>query len=234
MSGAKAAQSARGLFNAMGKASRPVAVRLPGVDGAAGEIVTMPALERDPLDFQPTPPEPTLALAHAERERLAGFPLIWEPACGDGRMMRDLNACGLPTFGSDIVDRGCGALIRDFFDFAEAPSRAIVTNPPFNAVNWRDGKGRWITHAMEALGVEFMALLLPWGWPGAGGLAPIWAAHPPARVHLMRWKIDFTGQGAPPMLNGWFVWDKAAPAGTQLLMMDRVDGRQGEMFGGGA
>jgi hypothetical protein len=27
----------------------------------------------------------------------------------------------------------------------------------------------------------------------------------------MRWKIDFTGQGAPPMLNGWFVWDKATP-----------------------
>jgi hypothetical protein len=234
MSGAKAAQSARGLFRATGKASRPVAVRLPGVDGAAGEIATAPALERECHDFYPTPPEPTRSLIHAECARLARFPTIWEPACGDGAMMRELEAAGFATFGSDIMDRGCGAVIRDFFDFEVAPSRAIVTNPPFNAVNWRDGKGRWITHALDVLGVEFMALLLPWGWPGAGGLAPIWAAHPPARVHLMRWKIDFTGQGAPPMLNGWFVWDRAAPAGTQLLMMDRVDGRQGEMFGGGA
>ena len=76
-----------------------------------------------------------------------------------------------------------------------------------------------------------MALLLSWSWPGAGGLAPLWAAHPPARVYLMRWKIDFTGQGAPPMLNGWFVWDRAWRGETVLRMMDRRDdSRQSELF----
>lgn len=64
--------------------------------------------------------------------------------------------------------------------------------------------------------------------PGAAGLAKVWEDHPPARVYLMRWKIDFTGEGAPPVLNAWFVWDKAPHTGETLLrMLDRVsDPRQ--------
>ena len=99
---------------------------------------------------------------------------------------------------------------------------AIVTNPPFAECGWGNGKARWLIHALEVLDVEYMALLLNWTWPGAGGLAPFWAKHPCARVYLMRWKIDFTGQGAPPMLNGWFVWDKAHRGETVLRMLDRA------------
>ena len=79
-----------------------------------------------------------------------------------------------------------------------------------------------------------MALLLNWSWPGAGGLAPFWAKNPPARVYLMRWKIDFTGQGAPPMLNAWFVWDRQHQGETVLRMLDRKDARQGQLFGDAA
>ena len=35
--------------------------------------------------------------------------------------------------------------------------------------------------------------------------------------------IDFTGQGAPPMLNAWFVWDKQWKGETALRMLDRKD-----------
>jgi hypothetical protein len=73
-----------------------------------------------------------------------------------------------------------------------------------------------------------------WSFPGAGGLAPFWAKYPPARVYLMRWKIDFTGQGAPPMLNGWFIWDRQHQGETVLRMLDRKDARQAELFGGEA
>jgi hypothetical protein len=133
-------------------------------------------------------------------------------------------------FGSDLIDRGCGAEIRSFYDFDRPLAPAIVTNPPFAECNWRDGKGRWIFHALDELGVEYMALLFSWSWPGAGGHARLWHLHPPARVYLMRWKIDFTGQGAPPMLNGWFVWDKAHKGETVLRMLDRSDAAQSEMF----
>ena len=218
--------SARGLFRSMGKQPRAVVVR----DLETGEIIKADALERQPDEFYPTPPEPTRALLHAEIDRLRAFPLIWEPACGDGAMTREMRALGLSVYQSDLIDRGCGAEIRSFYDFVNPVAPAIVTNPPFAEVGWGNGKARWLYHALGTLGVEYMALLLNWSFPGAGGLAPFWAQFPPARVYLMRWKIDFTGQGAPPMLNGFFVWDKAWSGETVLRMLDRKDARQGELF----
>jgi hypothetical protein len=219
--------SARGLFRATGKTSKPVAVR-----NLLGEIVKADALEREPDEFYPTPPEPTRALLSAEIGRLRDFDKIWEPAAGNGAMVREMQAVGLSVFASDLVDRGCGARIRSFYDCL-SPScfpRAIVTNPPFAECGWGNGKARWLYHALDTLQVEYMALLLNWSWPGAGGLGPFWAKYPPARVHLMRWKIDFTGQGAPPMLNAWFVWDKAHRGETVLHMLDRADARQSELM----
>ena len=223
--------SARGLFRATGKASKPVPVRM--LDGSYEKA---DALEREKDDFYPTPAEPTRAFLHAEIDRLRDFRTIWEPAAGDGAMCREMEALGLNVVGSDLVDRGCGALIRSFYDFDAdtSPGYAIVTNPPFAECGWGNGKARWLKHAFDVLDVEYMALLLNWTWPGAGGLAPFWAEHPASRVYLMRWKIDFTGQGAPPMLNGWFVWDRQHQGETVLRMLDRKDARQGELFGGEA
>lgn len=219
------AASARGLFRATGKASKPVPVRL--LDGTYEKAEH---LEREKDDFYPTPPEPTRAFLSAEFGRLREFPTVWEPAAGDGAMVREMEALGLKVRASDLVDRGCGADIRSFYDFPVPASQAIVTNPPFAECGWGNGKARWLYHALETLDVEYMALLLNWTWPGAGGLAPFWSRFPAARVYLMRWKIDFTGQGAPPMLNAWFVWDKRHQGETVLRMLDRKDARQGELF----
>lgn len=226
-----AAPSARGLFRATGKKSKPVAVRA-GTD-LAGMYEQAEHLEREPDEFYPTPPEPTRAFLHAEIDRLRQFPAVWEPAAGDGAMVREMQALGLTVHASDMVDRGCGAEIRNFYDWSGSPcwpSPAIVTNPPFAECGWGNGRARWLYHALETIGVNYMALLLNWSFPGAGGLATFWAKYPPARVYLMRWKIDFTGQGAPPMLNGWFVWDAAHQGETVLRMLDRKDARQGELF----
>lgn len=225
------AASARGLFRATGKKSKPVVQQQ--LDGSYERVEG--GLEREKDDFYPTPPEPTRALLHAEIDRLRDFPLIWEPAAGDGAMVREIAAMGLDVVASDIIDRGCPAInLRSFYDWDAAPARAIVTTPPFSECGWGNGKARWLKHALDTLDVDYMALLMNWGWPGAGGLGPFYAAHPPARVYLMRWKIDFTGQGAPPMLNAWFVWDKQHVGETVLRMLDRKDARQAELFPGAA
>ncbi len=221
--------SARGLFRATGKKSKPV-MQL----SLEGGFERTEGLKREKDDFYPTPPEPTRAFLHAEVGRLRQFGAVWEPAAGDGAMVREIMGLGLMVYASDIFDRGCGAEIQDFYSYSEAPAQAIVTNPPFSECNERDGKGRWIWHALETLGVRYMALLMNWSWPGAGGHATLWQKHPPARVYLMRWKVDFTGQGSPPMLNGWFVWDKAHQGETVLRMLDRTDARQSELFVGEA
>jgi hypothetical protein len=210
--------SARGLFRATGKMAKPVMADL--IDGVA---VYVDEVEREKDDFYPTPPEPTRAILFAEKARLADFASIWEPAAGDGAMANDIRAAGHDVHMSDLVDRDAGAELRSFYDFKAPLSPAIITNPPFCECN----SGRWIRHALETLNVEYMALLLPLNWPGAESRSALWARHTPARVYLMRWRIDFTGKGAPPMLNAWFVWDKAADTGvTELRMLDRSDARQ--------
>lgn len=221
------AASARGLFRATGKKPKPVVTQM--LDGSLAK--SDEGLEREKDDFYPTPPEPTRAFLHAEIDRLRQFEGIWEPSCGDGAMLREMRALDLDVFGSDLVDRGGAAdVMRDFYKFRYPAFPAIVTNPPFSECGWGNGKARWLKHALDTLDVEYMALLMNWSWPGAGGLAPFWAEHPAARVYLMRWKIDFTGQGAPPMLNAWFVWDKQHKGETVLRMLDRKDARQHELF----
>lgn len=217
--------SARGLFRATGKKSKPVAARL--LDGS---LAIVDELEREPDEFYPTPVEPIRALLHAEIGRLRDFECVWDGSAGDGALVREIEAVGIKVIGSDLVDRGAGFEIKSFYDFKKPPSKCTVQNPPFDQCGWGNGKARWLRHALETLDLDYMALLMNWGWPGAGGLAEFWSKHPPARVYLMRWKIDFTGQGAPPMLNAWFVWDRSWCGETALRMLDRKDARQGELF----
>lgn len=227
----KAAQPARGLFKAMGKRAKLHPVLFD--DGSVGEAEQRP---RQEFDFEPTPPEPTLAIMHAEGDRIRqiGGP-IWEMAAGDGRMARDIASCGFDVISSDLIDRGHpGCTIKGFYDYSAPPPgvRIGLTNPPYSEVNWRDGKGRWVRHALEECKLPYLALLLSWNWPSAGGLAKVWEEHPPARVYLMRWKIDFSGMGSPPMLNAWFIWDRETFTGeTVLRMLDRVDPRQTSLLG---
>lgn len=205
------APSAKGLFRATGKVSTDTA-------------------PREEHDFYPTPPEVTRALLAAEGDRLGELGAVWEPACGDGAMAREIEAFGLPVICTDLIDRGCaGAEIRSFYDFASPMAPAIVTNPPYCEVNARDGKGRWLTHSLD-LGVEYLALFLNWDWPAAAGLAGTLARHPISRAYVCRWKVDFTGKGAPPQRNGWFIWDTASSGGTELRFLDRKDGRQGSLL----
>jgi hypothetical protein len=119
-----------------------------------GEIVKADSLVRERDDFYPTPPEPTRALLSAEITRMREFPCIWEAAAGDGAMMREMEAMGLSVAASDLVDRGCGAVIRSFYEFAQPLAPAIVTNPPFAECNREPG---WVRHALETLNVEYMA-----------------------------------------------------------------------------
>jgi len=162
------------------------------------------------------------ALIAAEKGRLPQGAPIWECAAGDGAMAREVAGCGHPVICSDLVDRGCGAIVRSFYRFRRPPAQRVITNPPYDECNAAQGKGRWIWHGMRDLGLDYMALLLAWNWPGAGGHAALWDAYPPARVYLLRWRIDWSGKGAPPMLNAWFVFEKGHAGPSVLIPLDKV------------
>jgi len=230
------AVSAKPLFRAISGAGATVKEPqpLPLLPGA--EIRTRPPVEkRRDHDFYPTgQPEAIRALLHLDGDIIRACGSVWEPACGDGALVREVRAVGLPCVASDLIDRGCpDSSVADFFAATVSPARAIITNPPFNLINARDGHGRWLRHSLALPGWDYLALLLSWDWPAAraNGLGALLEANPFSYAYLMRWKLDFTGDGSPPQRNAWFVWRRGW-AGTPMAIrfMDRTDGRQADLF----
>lgn len=233
------ATSAKSLFQAT-KAKR----RVHPAQIIMGELPEQrkPREARDPLDYDPTPADATAAFLAAEGDRIRQIGgRVWEPAVGGGHMACELQRHGFDVVGSDIVDRGWpGTIVRPFYswtgdpaDMGQAPADIIITNPPYNEVNARDGQGRWLAH-IEALGVRYAAMLLNWDWIAArmNGMDELHDRFPVSRAYVCTWKIDFRGGGSPPQRNGWLVWDRDWQGETVLrrLFRDAPDGRQGELL----
>ncbi|MCW1932629.1 hypothetical protein [Pararhodobacter zhoushanensis] len=225
------AASAKALFRATRPspvAGVPLIADLPRQDA--------PADARDPLDYDPTPPDATAAFLGAEMDAiLAHGRRVWEPAVGAGHIARVLAQHGFEVIGNDVQDRGWpGVILRSFFAVHEALAPIQITNPPYGQISARDGHGRWLTHAL-ALQPGYLAMLLNADWPAAriNGFDALFAKHPPSVEYLCCWKIDFRGGGSPPQRNSWFVWDTNRPApgpNTWLrkrLYRDAPDARQG-------
>lgn len=194
-------------------------------------------------DFYPTgQPEAIRALLARDGDRIRQLGKVWEPACGDGALVREIRGAGLYCCASDLIDRGCeNSFLADFFTMQDAECPAIITNPPFNLINARDGHGRWLRHTLAMPGWRYCALLLSWDWPAAraNGLGALLDANPFSYCYLMRWKLDFTGEGSPPQRNAWFVFDRDDPRAWSgkgglpepgFRFMDRDDARQGVLL----
>lgn len=95
---------------------------------------------RAAYEFYPTPPEATRALLSAE----SFDGPIWEPACGEGHISKELIAAGYVVVSTDLVPYGYGASGRDFLAEREPLAKHIVTNPPY-------GKGLADEFARHAL-----------------------------------------------------------------------------------
>ena len=215
------ARSTKPLFNAIKRKPRahPAQMLIGGLPEQR-----KPDAPRDPLDYDPTPPEATRAFLAAEGARLREIGgAIWEPAVGGGHMAGELQRHGFDVLGSDVVDRGWpGVDLRSFYDFTTAPADIIITNPPYCEISARDGHGRWLKH-VEALGVRYAAFLLNWDWIAAriNGMDELHSRFPVSRAYVCCWKIDFRGGGSPPQRNGWLVWDRDWQGETVLRRLFR-------------
>lgn len=186
---------------------------------------------------------PIRALLSLDGDRIRQSGAVWEPSCGDGAMVHEIRAAGIPCCASDMVDRGCpDSWVADFYTCLRSRGGAIITNPPYSEINARDGHGRWLRHTLAMPNWDYLALLLSWDWPAAvqHGLGALLDAHPFSYCYLFRFKVDFTGEGSPPQRNAWFVWDKHDPRSNPGLgphpepsfrWMDAKDHRQPEMKG---
>lgn len=121
---------------------------------------------------------------------------IWDPACGRGTIPIVASRRGIPSYGSDLVDRGFGATGVNFFDLPHASAPNIVSNPPFAVIE------QWIEHALrlaEGKVAIFGQLSLL-----AGQRRGAWFPHTPlSRVWVCSKRVPCPPGEQAPAIDAW-------------------------------
>jgi len=157
---------------------------------------------REKDDFYPTPPEATRALLSVET---FDGP-IWEPACGDGAISRELEAAGYEVVSSDLIARGYGESAIDFLMEWQPRAPNIVTNPPFKHC------AEFMRHAVS-LSSGKVALLMRLACLEGAERREIYDSTPIARIWVFSKRLTMyrsgiaTGEGGM-LAFAWFVWER--------------------------
>ena len=83
--------------------------------------------EREENDFYATDPKAIELLCELEKFN----EWIWENACGEGHLSKELQKQGYQVYSSDLIDRGYGHSGIDFLQYDKAWHGDIITNPPY-------------------------------------------------------------------------------------------------------
>jgi hypothetical protein len=136
---------------------------------------------------------------------------LWEPACGDGRIVEILRCHNHDIVGTDIADHSWGAR---GFDFLADPGpdramfverRSIITNPPNNLSEAFVRRAIDLTRSHDGMAV----FLLPVMWDCAGGRRDLFEQRPYAGRWLLTQRPYWAEQrtSSPRMPYAWHVWD---------------------------
>ena len=174
------------------------------MSGAAWAKVIAPDVEnREIDDFYPTPPRGTQALLSVEK--FEGN--IWEPACGDGAMSRELERAGYAVVSTDLIDRGYGVANRDFLLDFQTTADNVVTNPPFKLAN------EFVAHALGRSRRK-VAMLCRLAWLEGKERGAMFQRTPLARVWVFSSRLAMLRGGAKKMAGGggmiafaWYVFE---------------------------
>jgi hypothetical protein len=162
-------------------------------------------------DFYATPELATKAIMEAEH--FEGT--IWEPACGNGAMSKEIMKYSRNIFSSDLVNRGYGFVGLDFLT-AEAKDTGyeisnVITNPPFRLFQEFAEKALKIADKKVALFGKLQAL-------EGQKRATFLEVSPLKTVYVFKRSISPMRNGSQVDENGkpwastmafaWYVWEK--------------------------
>jgi hypothetical protein len=160
---------------------------------------------RDLNDFYPTPPQATISLI--EREPFIGT--TWEPACGDGAIVKVMQDRGMDCFFSDFVYRGFGN--NNPMDFLKTNMKCenIITNPPFNMAQ------EFVEHSKKCASKK-IAMFLKLAFLEGVKREKMFRDRefPLSKVYVFSKRVRLDKNGIPMgcksgmIAFAWFVWDK--------------------------
>lgn len=164
--------------------------------------------DREKDDFYPTPAYATEALI--ERENFFGT--TWEPACGDGAIVKVLQERSMDVIFSDLVYRGFGNNNQMDFLKTNIQCENIITNPPFVLAQ------EFIEHSKKCASQKIAMFLKTTFLEGARRYPMFMDLEFPLarmyqfckRVNLYKGceTIDKSTISSGMIAFAWFVWDK--------------------------
>lgn len=110
------------------------------------------------------------------KDAFNGQPIVFEPACGDGRLVSAMNVEGIPAYGDDLING---------YDFLldETKREIIVTNPPFSLAK------EFIERALKNSHDVFMLLRL--NFLGSLERHDWWKDHSPSALFVLSKRPNF-------------------------------------------
>lgn len=106
--------------------------------GSYSQMVKRTDTKGEEKDYYPTPPWITRAAIEFLHQRGIGLGQVWEPACGQGDMVKVLQEYGYTVLQSDLFAQDYGLGPEYVIDFAHPVQRpaedsvdTVFTNPPF-------------------------------------------------------------------------------------------------------
>lgn len=133
---------------------------------------------------------------------------IWEPACGEGHLSKELEKHWFDVVSTDLIDRGYGEGGVDFFKQTELRGDNIITNPPYKFAQ------QCVEHSIE-LGAEKVAMFLKLTFLEGKARHKLFKKYPPKKIWVYSSRRQVAINGDPEMFAkssaaayAWFVWEK--------------------------
>ena len=134
---------------------------------------------------------------------------IWECACGEGHMSKELKKYGYNVRSTDLVDRGYGEEEIDFLQYNELWHGDIVTNPPY-----KYGQ-EFIEHALAIIpDGNKVAMFLKVQFLEGKARKNMFKNNPPKYVFVSSSRLncakngDFDKCKSSAVAYAWYIWEK--------------------------
>ncbi len=162
--------------------------------------------EREKRDFYATDPMTIEGLLQNET-----FGKIWENACGNGHLSKELIKRGYKVFSSDIIKREFKCEELDFLNYNKKNLQVdIITNPPYKFAM------EWVEKSLDAIAEKRkLALFLKLTFLEGQKRRKLFDKLPPKMVCVYSKRVQVAINGDPEMFKkssaacyAWFIWEK--------------------------
>jgi hypothetical protein len=135
---------------------------------------------------------------------------IWEPACGEGHLSKQMEKWNKSVYSTDLINRGYG---HDFFDFLSSFivwNGDIITNPPYKLAK------EFVEHGLKRIKkTNKLGFFLKLTFLESKNRQRLFEENPPIRIWVYSLRKSVAINGDKEMFEkssaacyAWFVWEK--------------------------